>query len=166
LGHQDIDLSRATHLSPLFPSSFTLLGKPGTEGSILNAMIQTILRKGFEDKSFIEEKTEGMNELKQRMAALEPFEGNRDEMKRLQRFCLGQEGHDSYWVGTWSSLDLKGISIASATLASRHNHRERVRWYPTLLEKCNDQGAIRSDDPFPWRYERRKGPSSKSAEGD
>jgi formate dehydrogenase major subunit/NADH-quinone oxidoreductase subunit G len=144
LGHQDIDLSRATHLSPLFPSSFTLLGKPGTEVSILNAMIQTIWRAGLEDKSFIEEKTEGMNELKERMAGLESFEGNREEMEEAAKlFAQAKKAMILIGSGPWSSLDLKGISIASANLALLTGHLGKVsNGILLLLEKCNDQGAI------------------------
>jgi predicted molibdopterin-dependent oxidoreductase YjgC len=144
LGHQDIDLSRATHLSPLFPSSFTLLGKPGTEVSILDAMIQTILRAGLEDKSFIEEKTEGMNELKERMAAPEPFEGNREEMEEAATiFAQSRKAMILIGSGPWSSTDLKGISIASANLALVTGHMGKAsNGILFLLEKCNDQGAI------------------------
>ncbi len=68
LGSHDIDLTRATQISPMFHPSMTLTGKPGTEVSLLNAMIGTILKEGLEDKGFIAEKTQGIEELKKKMA--------------------------------------------------------------------------------------------------
>ena len=144
LGHQDIDLSRATHLSPLFSSSSTLLGKPGSEVSVLNMMIQTILKAGLEDKSFIEKNTEGMKELKGGMAALEPFEGNREEIEEAAKlFAQAKKAMILIGSGAWTSLDLKGISIASANLALLTGHLgKESNGILLLLEKCNDQGAI------------------------
>ncbi len=167
LGHQDIDLSRATRTSPLLPASFTLLGKPGTEVSILNAMIQTILRKGFEDKSFIEEKTEGLEKLKERMAALESFEGNRDEMEEAATiFAQARKAMILIGSGPWSSLDLKGISIASATLALVTGHMwKESDGILLLLEKCNDQGAIDLMRLFHGDMKGEKDLFQKAAEG-
>jgi formate dehydrogenase major subunit/NADH-quinone oxidoreductase subunit G len=167
LGHQDIDLSRATHLSPLLPSSSTLLGKPGTEVSILNAMIQTILRKGFEDKGFIEEKTEGLKELKEKMAALEPFEGNREEMEEAAKiFAQAKKAMILIGSGPWSSLDLKGISIASANLALVTGHMGKAsNGILCLLEKCNDQGAIDLMTYFHGEMKGEKDLLQKAAEG-
>jgi predicted molibdopterin-dependent oxidoreductase YjgC len=59
LGSYDIGLTQATHISPLLPSSITLLDRPGMEVPILNTMIQTIFKEGFEDRGFIEKRTEG-----------------------------------------------------------------------------------------------------------
>jgi predicted molibdopterin-dependent oxidoreductase YjgC len=167
LGYQDIDLSRATHLSPLFPSSFTLLGKPGTEVSTLNAMIQTILKTGLEDKKFIEEKTEGIKELKERMAALEPFEGNREKMEAAAKlFAQARKAMILIASGPWSSLDLKGISIASANLALLTGHLgKESNGILLLLEKCNDQGAIDLMTLFDGEMKGEKDLFQKAAEG-
>ena len=67
LGSYDIDLTRATQISPMFHPCITLIDKPGMEVSLLNAMIGTILREGIEDKGFIAEKTQGIEELKEKM---------------------------------------------------------------------------------------------------
>ena len=69
LGSYDIGLSQATHISPLLPSSITLLDRPGMEVPLINAMIQTILKEGLEDKKFIEERTEGIKELREKISA-------------------------------------------------------------------------------------------------
>ena len=65
LGSYDIGLNRATQISPLSPSAILLLGRPGEEVTFLNGMIQTILNEGLEDKGFIEERTEGIDGLRQ-----------------------------------------------------------------------------------------------------
>ena len=69
LGSDDIGLTRATHISPLLPSSITLLDRPGVEVSIINAMIQKIFTGGLEDKGFIKERTEGIEELRKKISA-------------------------------------------------------------------------------------------------
>jgi len=63
LGLRDIGLTRATQISPLSHPSILLLARPGTEASVLNAIVQIILKKGLENTGFIRERTEGFEAL-------------------------------------------------------------------------------------------------------
>jgi len=60
------------------------------EVTLINAMIQTILKEGLEDKTFIEERTEGITELKEEIFALQPqisgmVESNKSEVEKAAR---------------------------------------------------------------------------------
>jgi predicted molibdopterin-dependent oxidoreductase YjgC len=71
LGSYDISLTQATHISPLLPPAIALLDRPGMEVSLINLMIQTTLKEGLEDKRFIEERTEGIKELREKILAFQ-----------------------------------------------------------------------------------------------
>jgi len=72
LGNYDIDLTRATQISPLLSPCITLLDQPGMEASLLNAMIESIFKEGLEDKGFIEERTEGIKDLREKISTFQP----------------------------------------------------------------------------------------------
>ena len=149
LGSYDIGLTQATHISPLLPSSITLLGRPGMEVSILNTMIQTIFKEGFEDKGFIEERTEGIKELRGKISAFQPeasgmTEANKNEAEKAARiFAQAKRAMILIGSGLWSHLDQKEIAIASSnlTLVTGHMGKESCGIL-ILLEKCNVQGVV------------------------
>jgi predicted molibdopterin-dependent oxidoreductase YjgC len=60
LGSYDIRLTGSTQLSPLLPPGIVLLEKPSRIASLIDGMIQTILKEDLEDKGFIKERTEGI----------------------------------------------------------------------------------------------------------
>jgi NADH-quinone oxidoreductase subunit G len=149
LGSYDIGLSQATHISPLLPSSITLLDRPGMEVPLINAMIQTILKEGLEDKKFIEERTEGIKELKEKISALQPqisgmTESNKNEVEKAARiFAQAKRAMILIGSGLWSHLEPKDIAIASSNLALVTGHIGKESCgILILLEKCNTQGAI------------------------
>jgi predicted molibdopterin-dependent oxidoreductase YjgC len=86
LGSYDISLTQATHISPLLPPAITLLDRPGMEVSLINLMIQTIFKEGLEDKDFIEGKTEGIKELKEKILAFQPETSEITESNHRPRF--------------------------------------------------------------------------------
>jgi len=138
LGNYDIGLTRSTKISPLSPPAIVLLEKPGMEISLLNMMIGTILREGLEDKAFIEEKTEGIEELREKQVEIKV------EVERAARsFALAKRAMILIGLGPWSQLDSKGIAIASSNLALITGHVGKESCgIMILLEKCNSQGAI------------------------
>jgi NADH-quinone oxidoreductase subunit G len=144
LGSYDINLTRATQISPLLPPSITLLNRPGMEVSLINAMIQTILKEGLEDKGFIEEKTEGIRELRERMAALKSLETKKDEIEKAARiFAQAKRAMILIGSGSWSHLEQEEVAIASSNLALVTGHiGKESSGILILLEKCNSQGAI------------------------
>ncbi len=156
LGSYDIDLTRATQISPMFHPSMTLLDKPGMEVSLLNAMIGTILREGLEDKNFIAEKTQGIEELKEKMATspisptskdewLGSFpEAKRGEIEKAARaFAQAKKAMILIGSGLWSHIPQKEIAIASSNLALITGHLgKESSGILLLLDKCNAQGAI------------------------
>ena len=156
LGSYDIDLTRATQISPMFHPSMTLLDKPGMEVSLLNAMIGTILREGLEDKDFIAEKTQGIEELKEKMATspisptskdewLGSFpEAKRGEIEKAARaFAQAKKAMILIGSGLWSHIPQKEIAIASSNLALITGHLgKESSGILLLLDKCNAQGAI------------------------
>ena len=149
LGSYDIGLTRATHISPLLPPSITLLDRPGMEVSLINAMIQTIIKEGLEDKSFIEERTEGIKEVREKVSAFQPEscgmkEANRNEVAKAARiYAPAKRAMILIGSGRWSHLDQKEIAIASSNLALTTGHiGKESSGILILLEKCNAQGAV------------------------
>ncbi len=142
VGSHDIDLSRATQVSPLSPSSIQLLGRPGTEVSFLNAMVGVILKEGLEDKRFIEEKTEGIEALREEQNKVKDQVDF--EIERAARaFASAKRAMILIGAGTWSYLDQKEVAIASSNLAVMTGHiGKESSGILVLLEKCNSQGAI------------------------
>lgn len=144
LGSYDINLTRATQISPLLPPSITLLDRPGTEVSLINAMIQTIFKEGLEDKVFIEARTEGIRDLREKITALQTSGGKKDEIERAARaFAQAKKAMILIGSGSWSHLEEKEIAIASSNLALITGHMgKESSGILILLEKCNSQGTI------------------------
>jgi len=144
LGSDDIDLTRATQMSPLLPSSITLIERPGMEVSLMNAMIQTIFKEGLEDKVFIEARTEGIRDLREKITALQTSGGKKDEIERAARaFAQAKKAMILIGSGSWSHLEEKEIAIASSNLALITGHMgKESSGILILLEKCNSQGTI------------------------
>jgi len=157
LGSHDIGLTRATQISPMFHPSMTLVDKPGMEVSLLNAMIGTILREGLEDKGFIAEKTQGIEELKKKMATsptskdewLGIFpEAKKAEIEKAARaFAQAKKAMILIGSGLWSHIPPKEIAIAASNLALITGHLgKESSGILLLLDKCNAQGAIDMGD--------------------
>jgi predicted molibdopterin-dependent oxidoreductase YjgC len=153
LGSYDIDLTRATQISPMFHPCITLIDKPGMEVSLLNAMIGTILKEGIEDKGFISEKTQGIEELKKKMATsstsqnewLESFpEAKKREIEKASRaFAQAKKAMILIGSGLCSQIPQKEIAIAASNLALITGHiGKESSGILVLLDKCNAQGAI------------------------
>jgi predicted molibdopterin-dependent oxidoreductase YjgC len=144
LGNYDIGLTQATEISPLSPSSIPLLGRPGIEVSMVNAMIQTILKENLEDREFVEEKTEGIEELKERMSVLKPPEERKGNIEKAARiFAQAKRAMILIGSGSWSHLEQEEIAIASSNLALITGHvGKESSGILILLEKCNSQGII------------------------
>jgi predicted molibdopterin-dependent oxidoreductase YjgC len=142
LGSYDIGLSRATQISPLSPSAILLLGRPGEEVSLLNGMIQTILKEGLEDKGFIEERTEGIEALRQSVALLPELRGE-EVQKAARAFARAKRAMILIGSALGSPLDSKEVAIASSNLALISGHLgKESSGILLLLEKCNSQGAV------------------------
>jgi len=144
LGSYDIRLTGSTQLSPLLPPSIVLLEKPGRVVSLINAMIQTILREGLEDKRFVEERTDGIRELKERIALLSTLEANKEEAEKAARiFAQAKKAMILIGSGPWVPLDQNEIVMASSNLCLITGHIGKESSGLLLLhEKCNSQGAI------------------------
>ena len=146
LGSYDISLTQVTSTSPLFPSSIMLLDQPGREIHFLNAMIQTIFREDIEDKTFIKERTEGIEDLRKQIIAFQPefSEVNKNEIEKAARI-FAQAKRSIILVGSvfWSRLDSQEIAMACSNLALVTGHiGKESSGILLLLEKCNSQGAI------------------------
>lgn len=149
LGSQDIGLSRATQISPMFHPSIMLAAKPGMEVSLLNAIIGTILREGLEDKKFITEKTQGIEELRKKMAAPDESLGTLPETKKTEiekaarSFAHAEKAMILIGSGHWSHVPPKEIAIAASNLALLTGHLgKESSGILILLDKCNAQGAV------------------------
>jgi predicted molibdopterin-dependent oxidoreductase YjgC len=149
LGSYDISLTQATQISPLLPPSITLLEKPGMEVSLLNVMIQTIFKEGLEDKGFIEERVEGIKELREKTSAFqreasEMEETIKTELEKAARiYAQAKRAIILIGSGRGSHLNPKEIAIASSNLALITGHIGKESCgILILLEKCNSQGAV------------------------
>jgi predicted molibdopterin-dependent oxidoreductase YjgC len=144
LGSYDILLSGSTQLSPLLPPSIVLLEKPGKVVSLINAMIQTILKEGLEDKDFIEEGTEGIEDLREKQFKVEVGAEVKVEVERAARaFSKAKKAMILIGSGPWAPLDQKDIAMASSNLCLITGHIGKESSGLLLLhEKCNSQGAI------------------------
>jgi predicted molibdopterin-dependent oxidoreductase YjgC len=149
LGTYDISLTQATHISPLLPPAITLLDRPGMEVSLINLMIQTIFKESLEDKEFIEERTEGIEELREEILAFQSetsgiTESNQKEVEKAARiYARAKRGMILIGSGLWSHLDAEEIALASSNLALITGHMGKESCgILVLLEKCNTQGAV------------------------
>jgi predicted molibdopterin-dependent oxidoreductase YjgC len=149
LGSYDIGLTQATHISPLLPPSIPLLDRPGMEVPLINAMIQTIFNESLEDKGFIEERTEGIKELREKILAFQLetsgiTESNQKEVEKAARiYAQAKRGMILIGSGLWSHLDPKEIALVSSNLALVTGHMGKESCgILVLLEKCNTQGAV------------------------
>jgi len=149
LGSYDISLTQATSISPLLPSSITLLDQPGREIHFLNAMIQTIFKEGLENRDFVKERTEGIEELRTQLSAFQPelsekSDANKNEIEKAARiFAQAKKSMILVGSGLWSHLDSKEIAMASSNLALVTGHIGKASsGILILLEKCNSQGAV------------------------
>jgi predicted molibdopterin-dependent oxidoreductase YjgC len=149
LGSYDIHLTQATHISPLLPPSITLLDRPGMEVSLISTMIQTIFREGLENKGFIEERTEGIKELKERISAFRPDasgmkEANRTKLEKAARiYAQAEKAMILIGSGLWSLLNPKEVALASSNLALVTGHLGKESSGILILsEKCNSQGSV------------------------
>ena len=163
LGSYDTSLTQATHISPLLPPSITLLDRPGREVSILNTMIQTIFKEGFEDKGFIEERTEGIEELRKNQVKVEV---QVEVQKAARAFAQAKRAMILIGSGLWSHLDPKEIAIASSNLALVTGHIGKESCgILILLEKCNSQGAVDMGLSSEGKEDERKDLLQKALEG-
>ncbi len=153
LGSHDIGLTRATQISPMFHPSMTLLDKPGMEVSLLNAMIGTILKEGLEDKGFIAEKTQGIEELRKKKAGSPNSEnewlGTLTEAKKTEiekaarAFAQAKKAMILIGSGHGSPFPRKRSSWPHRTSALITGHLgKESSGLLLLLDKCNSQGAI------------------------
>ncbi len=149
LGSYDIGLTQATHISPLLPPSITLLDRPGMEVPILNTMIQTIFRENLDNKGFVEEKTDGIKELREKISSFQHeasgvTEVNKNEAEKAARiFAKAKRAMILIGSGLWSHLNQKEIAITSSNLALITGHMGKESCgILILLEKCNAQGAV------------------------
>lgn len=150
IGSQDVGLSRNTEISPLSPPAILLLDKPGTEVPLLNGMIRTILREGLENRGFIEEKTEGIEALREKAQSPEPeafkmlSEAKKEDLEKAAKaFAQAKHGMIVIGTGEWSHLPQKEVAIASSNLALITGHLGKASSGILILqEKCNGQGAI------------------------
>jgi NADH-quinone oxidoreductase subunit G len=153
LGSHGINLTQATQISPMFHPGMTLVDKPGMEVSLLNAMIGTILREGLEDKGFIVEKTQGIEELKKKMAAsptskdewlgIFPETKKAEIEKAARAFAQAKKAMILIGSGLWSHIPPKETAMAASNLALITGHLgKESSGILLLLDKCNVQGAI------------------------
>ena len=149
LGSYDIGLTQATHISPLLPPSITLLDRPGMEVPILNTMIQTIFKENLDNKGFVEEKTDGIKELREKISSFQPeasgvTEVNKNEAEKAARiFAKAKRATILIGSGLWSHLNQKEIAMTSSNLALITGHMGKESCgILILLEKCNAQGAV------------------------
>lgn len=149
LGSQDIGLTGATQVSPMFHPSITLIDQPGMEVSLLNAMVGIILREGLEDKSFVLEKTQGIEELKKKMATLDESLKNLPEAKKTEiekaarAFAKAKKAMILIGAGLGSHVPSKEMAMAASNLALITGHLgKESSGILILLDKCNAQGAI------------------------
>jgi len=149
LGNTDIGLSHASLFSPLFPPSILLLERPGMEVSLINGMIGVILKEGLEDRSFIDQRTEGIEELKKKQSDYLDYlkllsEEKRSQIEKAARsFAGAKRAMILIGSGSWSHLNQKEIAIASSNLALLTGQMgKESSGILYLLEKSNSQGAI------------------------
>ena len=140
LGSYDIRLTDSAQLSPLLPPSIVLLEKPGRVVSLINGMIQTILKEGLEDSDFIKARTEGIGELREKQVK---GEVKADVEKAARAFAQSKKAMILIGSGPWVPLDQKEIVMASSNLCLITGHIGKESSGLLLLhEKCNSQGAI------------------------
>lgn len=146
LGPTDIGLTRATHLSPLFPASILLPARPGEEPSLLNAMCGLILKEGLEDREFIGGRTRAVEELEKNQEAYLAHlpDDRRDLLERAVRaFARSKRSMILIGSGPWSRTEAEKVALCCSNLALLTGHvGKEGSGILLLLEKCNSQGAM------------------------
>jgi predicted molibdopterin-dependent oxidoreductase YjgC len=112
-------------------------------------MIQTIFTGGLEDKGFIKERTEGIEELRKKISASQLEASgmtgtNKSQIENAARvYAQAKRAMILIGSGLWSHLDSKEIAIASSNLALVTGHMGKESCGILILsEKCNSQGAV------------------------
>lgn len=155
LGGYDIWLSEKTRISPLQPPSIFLSCRPGEELLMLNGMVGLILEEGFQDRVFINNHTEGFEELLARkneylrgLAQLSP--DLRDSLREAARnLSQAKKGMILISSGPWSYAYAREIGIACGNLSLLTGHLGKEGSGILLLsEKCNTQGSVDMKIPF------------------
>ncbi len=165
LGSCDIDLTRSTQLSPLLPPGIVLLDKPGMEVSLINAMIETILKEGLEDKGFIEERTEGIEKLREKQTKVQVQVQVQVE-RAARAFAKAKKAMVLIGSGPWGPVDQKEIAMASSNLCLITGHIGKESSGLLLLhEKCNSQGAIDIGTLFKENLDGRRDLLKEAEEG-
>jgi NADH-quinone oxidoreductase subunit G len=151
LGPQDLGLTRATQISPLSPAAIVLPEKPGREVAVLNAMAAAVLKEGLENKDFVQEKTEGIANLRKKLDLLQKeeggsFPGNKiGDIERAAR-AFARAAKAMILIGSGPFLEPGEVSRACANLALLTGHVGKPGSGILILsEKCNSQGAIDLD---------------------
>jgi NADH-quinone oxidoreductase subunit G len=150
LGPQDIGLTRATQVSPLSPPAIVLLEKPGREVDLLNAMAAAVLKEGLEDKGFVEEKTEGIENLRMKLDLLQTEGGwSFSENKRVdidnaaRAFARAKKAMILIGSAPGSISEPREVALACSNLALTTGHVGKPGSGILILSgKCNSQGAI------------------------
>jgi NADH-quinone oxidoreductase subunit G len=172
LGSYDIGLSRAASISPLLPPAITLIGQPGDEIQFLKAMIQTIFKEGLENAGFINEKTEGIDDLKEQISTFQAEfsgmeEANKGEIEKASR-AFARAKRSMILIGSDLGSHLNGEEIAIAAsnlgLVTGHIGKESCGIL-ILLEKANSQGAVDMGFPFGGGNNGSKDPLRLALEG-
>jgi len=146
----DLKLKRPTGNSPLSKPSLSLLHRPGTEVALLNGMIQVIMEEGLMDKRFVLSYTDGIEELRKRVAKYTP--AYVEEMSGVKATVI-KDAAIAYAQGKGSVAlmgsgliplgDEKNLAIALSNLAlvtGKVGKRSNGIYF--LGEKCNSQGAL------------------------
>jgi len=142
LGSYDTHLTQMTQLSPLLTPSIVLLENPERIVSLVNAMVQITLKEGLEDKGFIEERTEGIEELRKKQTEVQ-VEDKGEVGKAARAFAQAKKAMILMGTGPWGLLNQKELVVATSNLCLVTGHIGKESSGILLLhEKCNSQGAI------------------------
>jgi predicted molibdopterin-dependent oxidoreductase YjgC len=112
-------------------------------------MIQAIFKESLENRDFIKERTEGIEDLRKQISAFQPefsekADLNKNEIEKAARaFAQAKRAMILIGSGLWSYLDSKAVAMASSNLALVTGHiGKESSGILILLEKCNSQGAV------------------------
>jgi predicted molibdopterin-dependent oxidoreductase YjgC len=113
-------------------------------------MARTVLKQGLEDGQFIEENTEGIQDLRKKHFSEERdgVQGFSEELKQeigraAKAFAQAKKAMILIGVGFCSPEEGREIAMASSNLALTTGHIGKASCgILMLLEKCNSQGAI------------------------
>ena len=133
---------------------------PGTSVALTNGMLHVIFEEGLEDKKYIEEHTEGIEELRETVKSYTPERvaeicglNKQDIIDAARMYASGHKSYIAYAMGitqhlngTNNVMSMSNLALVTGNLGSVGNGVNPLRGQNNVQGAC-DMGALPTDYP-------------------